>query len=320
MRCSWQQGYDSRFVNLPEHSAEEKVVFVDFDHQLLQIRQQVEERLEELLCLSSHSPDRLTEAMKYSLLDAGKRLRPALCVWGAEACGVSGPEVLTAACAVEMVHTYSLIHDDLPAMDDDDLRRGKPTSHKQFDEATAILAGDALLTYAFEVLASHIADSGHAIQCVSVLANAAGPEGMVGGQMADLLAETIPVQTRDELEAIHHRKTGRLFACSLQMGGVLANAGKPELEALANYGFHLGLAFQVTDDLLDETGSSEKLGKGVRKDRQRGKLTYPSLLGLEASQQIARDCVSRACDSIAVFGDRGRCLDALARYVLERDH
>ena len=284
--------------------------------------------------------------MDYSLLAGGKRLRPLLVLMACEACGGTVEAALPAACAVEMVHTYSLIHDDLPAMDDDDLRRGRPTNHKVFGEAMAILAGDALLTLAFEVIAANVRPGDVAAACCADLASAAGAVGMVGGQVADLEAEQAtsgrnsspplspsppaPLELNTptpatpqgvaQLEAIHLRKTGRLLRSSLTMGARIAQAPATLRNALDTYGKCVGLAFQIADDLLDVCGDQAKMGKGVRKDASLGKLTYPALLGVEASREKARGLVTDACRSIAPLGERGRRLEALAHFVLERDH
>jgi len=264
-------------------------------------------------------PARLASAMRYSVLGGGKRLRPILCLLAAEACGGDIASALPAACALEMVHTYSLIHDDLPAMDDDDLRRGRPTCHKAFDEATAILAGDGLLTLAFEMIARHIQPAGAAIACVQALAEAAGPAGMVGGQMADLQAEGRTDATLEALEAIHRRKTGALLRASLRMGGLVAGADETALKALHVYGHAVGLAFQIIDDLLDVEGDETKLGKRVGKDSELGKWTYPGLLGIEGSRRRARQLAEEAVDALAPLGEPGERLRALALDLLERD-
>ncbi|WP_435017400.1 polyprenyl synthetase family protein [Tundrisphaera sp. TA3] len=264
-------------------------------------------------------PPRLVEAMRYSLMGGGKRLRPVLALMAAEACGAPPDAAMPAACALEMVHTYSLIHDDLPSMDDDDLRRGRPTCHKAFDEATAVLAGDALLTLAFEVVARHTRPAEAAAACVLALAEGAGPSGMVGGQMADLLAEGRPDPTLDALEAIHRRKTGALLRSSLKMGGIVAGADERTLLALDHYGHAVGLAFQIVDDLLDVQGDEAKLGKRVNKDHGLGKWTYPGLLGLEGSRRHARAQAEEAVAALAPLGDRGDRLRALALDLLERD-
>ena len=258
--------------------------------------------------------------MSYSLLAGGKRLRPILVLLSCEACGGRLEAAMPAACAIEMVHTYSLIHDDLPAMDNDDLRRGRPTNHVVFGEALAILAGDGLLTLAFEIVAREIAPAEVAAACCADLARAAGVAGMVGGQVADLEAEGRTVASLEELEHIHRRKTGALLASALTMGARIGQAGNEDLHRLASYGRCLGLAFQITDDLLDVCGTSLNMGKMVNKDASRGKLTYPSLLGGEASVLRAQCQVAEACEWIAPFGERGRRLEALAQFVLERDH
>jgi geranylgeranyl diphosphate synthase, type II len=262
-------------------------------------------------------PARLAEAMRYSTLAGGKRLRPVLCLLAAEACGCALEDALPAACALEMVHTYSLIHDDLPAMDDDDLRRGRPTCHRAFDEATAILAGDGLLTLAFELIARPPARA--AAECIRILAEAAGPRGMVGGQMADLQAEGRTDATVEELEAIHRRKTGALFSAPLRMGAALATAPAALREALEIYGRAVGLAFQIIDDLLDVQGDEAKLGKRVRKDSGLGKWTYPGLLGVDGSRAKARQLADEALAALAPLGGRGDALKALAVDLLERD-
>ncbi|HEV3120279.1 MAG TPA: farnesyl diphosphate synthase, partial [Isosphaeraceae bacterium] len=264
-------------------------------------------------------PARLASAIRYSALATGKRLRAILAFMAAEACGADPAEALPVACALEMVHTYSLIHDDLPAMDDDDLRRGRPTCHKAFDEATAVLAGDALLTLAFEVLARHIRPAAAAAACVSTLALAAGAAGMVGGQMADLEAEGRSDATLEALEAIHRRKTGALLRASLRLGALVAGASENNLKALDAYGEAVGLAFQIIDDLLDVEGNELKLGKRVGKDSGLGKWTYPGLLGIEGSRRRASELAEEAVAALAPLGARGARLEALAHYLLERD-
>jgi geranylgeranyl diphosphate synthase, type II len=265
-------------------------------------------------------PDRLFEAMHYSLLGGGKRLRPILVLLSCEACGGNAVDAMPAACAIEMIHTYSLIHDDLPAMDDDALRRGRPTCHMQFDEATAILAGDALLTLAFEILATEISPPETAAACCAALASAAGHCGMVGGQMADLQAEHSGVDSVQQLEGIHRRKTGRLLQGAVSLGARVAGASSAIVTSLEEYGRCIGLAFQITDDLLDVVGDEIRMGKEVRKDTQRGKLTYPALLGEAESRKKARALIDRARESLRPLGAGSRRLEALAEFVLERDH
>jgi len=264
-------------------------------------------------------PPQLAEAMRHSLLGGGKRLRPILALLAAEACGADPMLALPAACALEMVHTYSLIHDDLPCMDDDDLRRGRPTCHKVFGEATALLAGDSLLTLAFEVLSRDVQPRSVAAECVLTLAEGAGPSGMAGGQMADLEAEGRTDVTLEKLEAIHRRKTGALLRASLRIGGIIAGADPETLQALDAYGVAVGLAFQIVDDLLDVQGDETKLGKRVNKDQDLGKWTYPGLLGLEGSRRRARELADEAVEVLAALGGRGERLRALALDLLERD-
>ncbi len=270
-------------------------------------------------------PESLAEAMCYSLLAPGKRLRPLLVILAAEATGGSDTAALPAACAVEMVHTYSLIHDDLPAMDDDDLRRGLPTCHKKFGEATAILAGDALLTLAFEVIADGY-PAATAAACCRELARGAGACGMVGGQADDLAMETREgAGTLEELEYLHARKTGALFRACLRLGVLSAQGERPggadpaAMEALDAYGRAFGLLFQITDDLLDVESSAEQTGKRVGKDAARGKLTYPGFLGVAESRNRARRLCQEAQDALAPLGPAAGRLAALARSIVERD-
>jgi geranylgeranyl diphosphate synthase type II len=273
---------------------------------------------------SAGRPERLASAMRYSVLGGGKRLRPVLCLMAAEACGGSWQAAVPAACALELVHTYSLIHDDLPAMDDDDLRRGRPTCHKAYDEATAILAGDGLLTLAFELIAKGVSPEASALACVRILAEAAGPDGMVGGQMADLQAEHRALDRHEEgslaeLEAIHRRKTGALLKAPLAMGAVIARASDAQREALSRYGTAVGLAFQIIDDLLDVEGDETKLGKRVGKDSGHGKWTYPRFLGVEGSRTRARQLAHEVIAALAPLEARGDRLRDLALALLERD-
>jgi geranylgeranyl diphosphate synthase type II len=290
-------------------------------------RTEIDQHLSKVLRPRPGLPEQLREAMCYSLLAPGKRLRPLLVLLAAEAAPIPGGNPWPAACAVEMVHVYSLIHDDLPAMDDDDLRRGLPTCHKKFGEATAILAGDALLTMAFEVLASNYPPR-TATSCCLALACAAGAAGMVGGQMDDLAAEQRPIGelTLNDLESLHARKTGALIRAALRLGIEAAHAEAPTgpssewIERFDRYGECLGLAFQITDDLLDVQGQTAQAGKRVGKDAARGKLTYPGLLGVEESRLRAEILCRQAREAIAPLGERGRRLDELAEMVLHRDH
>ena len=272
-----------------------------------------------------HAPARLRDAMAYSLLAPGKRLRPLLTVLAAEAVGGDFHAALPAACAVEMVHTYSLIHDDLPAMDDDDLRRGLPTCHKKFDEATAILAGDALLTLAFGVIADSYPPVTASVS-LKELATGAGAAGMVGGQMLDLEAESDKSALKVvDLETIHRLKTGALFRTALRLGLDSAQAERPQgVDAAArrhldDFAAAFGLAFQVTDDLLDVESSAELAGKRVGKDAALGKLTYPGLLGIPQSRARAAELGRLAVDAAEALGERARPLAELARFVVQRD-
>ncbi len=277
----------------------------------------IEAALDGYLAPDPDCPPVLREAMRHMLLGPGKRLRPLLVLLAAEACGGDDEAAVPAACAVEMVHTYSLIHDDLPAMDDDDLRRGRPSCHAQFGEAVAILAGDALLARALEILARDIAPPEVAAACCAALARAAGPAAMVGGQVDDLQAE---FQGGDltRLESIHRRKTGAMINVSLRLGALVARAAAEQQAALDAYGTRLGLAFQIVDDLLDQCGRAADLGKHVHKDAAQGKLTFPAVLGVEASRRRAQTLVEEACGALAVFQDRAGALQGLAHYVIHR--
>ncbi|MDA7915183.1 polyprenyl synthetase family protein [bacterium] len=309
------------------------------------LRPKIEQALQEACEFGSGCPPRLSEAMSYALLAPGKRLRPALVMMAAECCGGSVDAVIPAAVAVEMIHAYSLIHDDLPAMDDDDLRRGRPTVHIKFDEATAILAGDALLTEAFHHLSKHIKSPEKAIAAVRSLSVAAGASRLVGGQADDLAAERTPSLAEpnrpriagcqeetvlaDEpsvdprlahLESIHRRKTGALFSVSLDLGAILVDANSEQRDLLGSYAAAIGLAFQVVDDLLDYTAEASTLGKKTGKDAARGKLTYPGVMGLEQAQRKAQELIASARGGAEKFGDSGRRLRLLADFVLERSH
>lgn len=282
------------------------------------LRELINSQLSRRTDLSGGCPSRLREAMRYSILAPGKRLRPLLALLACGLCG-SGDDHYTveqllaacqkampAACAVEMIHCYSLIHDDLPAMDNDDLRRGQPTCHRRFDEATAILAADALLTLAFGTIAE-IPSPDISARCAALLAQAAGACGMVGGQADDVAfaaasqAARQPLRTRAFLEAIHRRKTGAMITVSLELGATVAGAGDPALEALRRYGRAMGLAFQITDDLLDLEGDESTVGKRLHKDAEAGKLTFPGILGADASREEARKQIDTARDALAFF-------------------
>lgn len=264
-------------------------------------------------------PSQLSEAMSYSLLAPGKRIRPLLTLAATEACGGNAMQALPAACAVEMVHAYSLIHDDLPCMDDDDMRRGRPSCHKKFGEAEALLAGDALLTLAFDVLAKDVRPADIATACIRTLATACGPTGMVGGQSDDLRGERGGSGV-EYLESIDRRKTGALLEAALLCGGIIAVGTTEECAALEQYGWRIGLAFQIRDDLLDTQSTPEQLGKATRKDADLGKLTYPSLLGADASSQRMHALINEAQEALSPFGDSANPLRSLAKFAVERQH
>lgn len=286
------------------------------------LREPIDAALSRYAQFDEDCPHVLGEAIRYALLGPGKRLRPRLVLMAAEACGGTIENAMPAACAVEMVHAYSLVHDDLPAMDDDDLRRGRPTCHKQFGEAVAILVGDALLARAFEVMATDVKPAERAAKCCAVLGRAAGASALVGGQADDLaMADRDDAHVNGnlaELESIHRRKTGALFVASLELGGIVAGGDPDQLTALESYGKNLGLAFQITDDLLDVAGNQDAVGKRLAKDADRGKLTFPRLMGIEASRQEAERLVNEACAMIVLFGSKGQPLADLARAVLTR--
>jgi geranylgeranyl diphosphate synthase, type II len=266
------------------------------------------------------APSRLMEAVEYSLLAGGKRLRPALILECWRACGPAksspAPAALAAAAAMELIHTFSLVHDDLPAMDDDDLRRGRPTNHKVFGEAVAILAGDAMVTMAFEVLADD-APAELVPALVRELAGASGPSGMIGGQVIDIDSKSPPASLQ-ELQRLHRMKTGALLTASCRLGAIAASAPPATLAALDRFGRHLGLAFQIVDDLLDQTSTAEQLGKATQKDAAKGKVTYPMLIGLDSSRQEADRNLAAAIEAIKPLGPEADGLRVLAHFVVER--
>lgn len=279
-------------------------------------QQMIEARLKTILPTGGVYPEKIHEAMAYSMFAGGKRLRPILCLLGCEAVGGHWTDALDAACALECIHTYSLIHDDLPGMDDDDYRRGQLTNHKVFGEGMAILAGDALLTYAFEILAgiSHP----QALQIVKEIAKASGSQGMIGGQVMDILSEQ-EEPSAALLEYIHHHKTGALITVSLRAGAILGNGTREQIEQLTCYGEKLGLAFQIMDDILDVIGDAAKLGKPVGSDEKNSKATFPALFGLDVSKNMAQNAAAEACASLEIFGERAQKLRLLAQYFIERD-
>jgi geranylgeranyl diphosphate synthase type II len=282
------------------------------------IKSQFETRLRSTAA-ASQGPQSLLEAMSYSLLVGGKRVRPVLLLATREMFPPGGVDPIPAACAIEFIHTYSLIHDDLPAMDNDDYRRGKPTSHKCFGEAMAILAGDALLTEAFGMLARAYRDSGDpaAVKVIAEIATAAGSAGMVGGQVLDTLSpERSPELAA--LERTHRMKTGALLLAPVRCGAILGGATTAELEALTRFGRMIGLAFQVVDDILDVVGTRETLGKTAGKDQVQGKATYPALMGLQDSRRYALELTDAARSALAPFGGRAEPLYAMARFISDQ--
>jgi len=266
-------------------------------------------------------PSALHRAMRYSVFAGGKRLRPVLVLASGEAVGAAAERLLPAACAMEMIHTYSLIHDDLPAMDDDDFRRGRPTNHKVFGEANAILAGDALLTEAFRLLADPAANRGcdpaAVLRVIETIARCAGSQGMVGGQVVDMESEGKPVDFAT-LQYIHTRKTGALFLASIQAGAWLGGGSEAQVAALTRYGETTGLAFQIADDILDIVGDQTALGKDVGSDQARGKVTYPALLGLSEARRHAEELRDLALAAIEPLGPGAEPLRAIARYIVDR--
>ena len=292
----------------------------DLDGYLKERRALVDAALERFLPGEDAPPPTVHRAMRYSVLAGGKRLRPILVIAGAEAVGAPAATVMPTACALEMIHTYSLIHDDLPAMDDDDYRRGRLTSHKVFGDAIAILAGDALLTLAFKLVAENAAlvtDPRVVCDVVAAVADASGTDGMVGGQVVDIESEGKAIMA-ETLEYIHRHKTAALLRASLWAGARLGGGDAGALAAINDAGQSLGLAFQIVDDILDVEGSLEALGKTAGSDARKQKATYPALHGLEASRREARRLIEEAKSRLAVFGDRAAPIRALADFVVER--
>ena len=284
-------------------------------------RRIVEQALETCLPSADTLPPTLHEAMRYSTLAGGKRLRPVMLLMTAELFGRDCRDMAFAAAALEVIHTYSLIHDDLPAMDNDDLRRGRPTNHKVYGEAMAILAGDALLTLAFQIMSdpAHFAnfDPAAMLRATHELARAAGSNGMAGGQALDMQAEQRQISLT-ELETIHRLKTGKMLAAAMRIGALLSNARTEELEAVTRYGEHVGLAFQIVDDMLDLEGTAETLGKNPASDLQRQKATYPALHGLAQSKMLVEHLIQAAIQDVHLFGDRASYFIQLADYMRSR--
>jgi geranylgeranyl diphosphate synthase type II len=293
---------------------------VDLKRYLVARQREVDRALDGFLPKASVSPATIHKAMRYSLFAGGKRLRPILCLAAAEACGGKATAALPQACAVECIHTYSLIHDDLPSMDNDDLRRGRPTCHKVFGDGIAILAGDALLTIAFDITTKAKPVSRYDLRDVFVeIAEAAGSRKLIAGQVADLEAEGRKLN-RAQVRSIHENKTAALLTASVRLGAMAANATKKQLAAITAFGRALGLAFQVIDDILDVTQTSEKLGKSAGKDLTAQKATYPAVIGLEKSRAEARRLTRQAHDALESLGPTARMLRMLADYLLQREY
>jgi geranylgeranyl diphosphate synthase, type II len=291
----------------------------DFNASLAEKVQTVNKALDQILVGQQEIQTDLQKAMLYTLSGPGKRIRSALVLWCCELiAGRENANARTAAAAIEMVHTYSLVHDDLPAMDDDDLRRGRPTCHKAFDEATAILTGDGLLTLAFEILADRIDDPVLAVKLIGELARAAGPAGMIAGQVADLKAENA-AGTVTMLEYIHTNKTAKMFRCAAALGALCGRATGEQLDALGQYGLKIGLGFQIADDILDVSATSEQLGKTAGKDVQAAKCTYPAVVGIEESKKLEQKLAREAVALLKPFGPTAEILRQLAVVLLDRN-
>ncbi|MFQ4139710.1 geranylgeranyl diphosphate synthase CrtE [Nodosilinea sp. PGN35] len=292
----------------------------DLESYLAERRPQVEAALD--LALPLRYPETLYESMRYSLLAGGKRLRPILCLASCELVGGSAAVAMPTACALEMIHTMSLIHDDLPSMDNDDYRRGRLTNHKVYGDDVAILAGDALLTYAFEYVATQTQGAApeRVLRVIAGLGKAVGGEGLVGGQIVDLASEGNPDVTLETLNYIHNHKTAALLEISVTSGALLAGASDEAIESLRQYAQRIGLAFQIVDDILDITSTPETLGKSVGKDITAQKVTYPSLWGLEESRRQADQLIEAAKESLAEFGDLNQPLLAIADYIVARTY
>ena len=282
----------------------------------------VNEALKEIFPPSTAPSRQIVEAMNYSLFAGGKRLRPILCMAGAEAVGGNGRSVLPVACALELIHTYSLIHDDLPVMDDDDMRRGKPTSHKVFGEALAVLAGDGLLTEAFRIMTLTDTHQGQVnaqslLRVVALIAEAAGYQGMVGGQVVDIQSEGKDVDL-PLVEFIHIHKTGALITASVSSGAILGGGEETQISAIKEYGQKIGLAFQISDDILDIEGDSAEMGKSIGGDVEKKKITFPSVIGIDRSKTIQQEMVDQALEALKPFDHRAGPLRQIAAYIIER--
>ncbi|SHE62706.1 polyprenyl synthetase family protein [Desulforamulus putei] len=294
---------------------------MSFHEELKQWSRQVDDALNDYLPPADAYPATIHEAMRYSVFAGGKRLRPILVLAAAKAVGGSTDKVMPVACALELIHTYSLVHDDLPAMDNDDFRRGRPTSHKVYGEAMAILTGDALLTIAFELIARCGEQCpAEAVNRVTLeIAQAAGSRGLIGGQVVDLLSENKQIEA-PVLEYIHRHKTGALFRAAVRAGAILGGATAVQLEALTTYAEQMGLAFQIKDDLLDIEGDETKIGKPVGSDVKNKKVTYPSLYGLEKAREMAAAAAREATEALKIFGAEAEFLRSMMHFIINRDH
>jgi geranylgeranyl diphosphate synthase type II len=295
---------------------------IDIQRYLKEQKALVDEALARYLPGEEHYPEAIFQAMRYSVFAGGKRVRPILAIAAAETVGGTAADVLPLACALECIHTYSLIHDDLPALDNDDYRRGRLTNHKVFGEANAVLAGDALLTFAFELMGdarqwSHFVPA-RVVQVIHEVASAIGPCGMIGGQVVDLQMEGQDVEL-PTLQYIHAHKTGALLRVSVRSGALLGGGSPAEVEALTHYGTHIGLAFQIMDDILDVRGDEQLMGKALRKDDARQKATYPRLVGLAESEARAQAAVNAGLAALEPFGERAAVLRNLAQYIIARE-
>lgn len=295
---------------------------MDLKHYLKTMQQRVDEALERYLPVADELPSSVHKAMRYSVFAGGKRVRPILLLAACDAVGGDMERAMPAACAMEMIHTYSLIHDDLPAMDDDDFRRGIPTSHKVFGEATAILAGDALLTEAFILLSSPerngSPDPAALLSVIQEIAVSAGSRGMIGGQIVDMESEGSKEVDLATVLYIHTHKTGALIKASVKSGALLGGAADRELGAIVRYGEAIGLAFQIADDILDIEGTTEQIGKDAGSDQARGKATYPAVMGMAASKRRAEELVDVALGALDCFGEKADPLREIARYIVRR--
>jgi geranylgeranyl diphosphate synthase type II len=308
MRCRLRKFSDYIFMN------------DDLKDYLKTLVSDVDVALDDFLPMPGETPGAIHEAMRYTIFAGGKRLRPVLCIAAAEACGGTQATAIRAACAVELMHTYSLVHDDLPCMDDDDLRRGRPTCHKVYGEGMAVLCGDALLTESFALLAKSEPCARYKVgDMISELASAGGSRKLSGGQVLDLEGEGQQLN-KEQLLAIHEAKTAALLVTSLRLGAMSANASAEQLAALSNFGYSLGLAFQVIDDILDVTQTTKSLGKTAGKDVAANKSTYPSVWGLEESRIEAERLTRVALDALGIFGERGARLREIAQWMLSREH